>query len=112
MSVAGIVRAQSAGDADRGRMLYEQRCMACHSPESNRVGPMHKGVVGRRAGSVPGFAYSDALGRAKFVWNETRLDAWLANPEKLVPGQRMGYSVPEASDRRDLIAYLRSLYAQ
>lgn len=97
------------GDAARGKMLYEQRCSACHSPQSNRVGPRHAGVFGRRAGSVPDYEYSEALKRSALVWNELTLDAWLSNPQALVPGQRMGYSVPEARDRADLIAYLRGL---
>lgn len=100
------------GDAVRGQALYEQRCSACHSPEADRVGPRHRGVFGRRAGSVPGFAYSPALARSKLVWGSQSLDAWLRDPEALIAGQRMNYSVPEAQDRADLIAYLRGLKAQ
>lgn len=99
--------AYAAGDPARGAELYEQRCAGCHSLDANRIGPMHRGVVGRRAGSVKEFAYSDALRKSKLTWNEANLDRWLANPEALVPGQRMGYSVAAAADRADLIAYLR-----
>lgn len=97
----------AAGDATRGEQLYEQRCGACHGLDADRVGPRHRGVFGRAAGSVAGFAYSPALMRARMTWNETTLDAWLADPERLLPGQRMGYSVPEPGDRADIIAYLR-----
>lgn len=96
-----------AGDGAHGQLLYAQRCSACHSLDTNRVGPMHRGVFGRRAGSVSGYAYSPALQYATIVWNEKNLDTWLDNPEQLLPGQRMGYSVPDASDRADLIAYLQ-----
>lgn len=99
--------AQAAGDPVRGAELYDQRCAGCHSLDANRVGPMHRGVVGRRAGSVKDFAYSPALRKSKLTWTEANLDRWLANPEALVPGQRMGYAVGEAVDRADLIAYLR-----
>ena len=57
--------------------------------------------------SAPGYDYSPALGGALFTWDAALLDAWLTNPEALVPGQRMGYSVPDAADRSDLIAFLQ-----
>lgn len=97
----------AAADAARGEQLYEQRCGACHGLDADRVGPRHRGVFGRGVGSVAGYAYSPALMRARMTWNEETLDAWLADPERLLPGQRMGYSVPEAADRADIIAYLR-----
>ena len=95
------------GDAQRGRELYESRCIACHSFDANRVGPLHRGVFGRRAGSVSDYDYSPALKKAGITWSERTLDAWLADPEKTVPGQKMGYRVEVPADRVDLIAYLR-----
>jgi cytochrome c len=95
------------GDAERGKTLYESRCNACHSLEANRVGPLHRGVFGRRSGSVQDYDYSPALKKSKIDWNEKTLDVWLRDPEKAVPGQKMGFQVPEAADRADLIAYLR-----
>lgn len=99
--------AHAAGDPGRGAELYEARCTGCHSLDANRIGPLHRGVVGRKAGSVKDFAYSAALSRSKLTWSEANLDRWLANPEAVVPGQKMGYSVAEAADRADIIAYLR-----
>jgi cytochrome c len=99
--------APAAGDADAGRALYQARCTACHSLDYNGVGPAHRGVFGRAAAQAPGFAYSDALKSAFKVWNEDSLDRWLADPEKFAPGQRMGFSVPDAKDRSDLIAFLK-----
>ena len=98
--------AQSS-DAQRGRELYESRCIACHSLDANRVGPLHRGVFGRRAGGVSDYDYSPALKKAGTTWDERTLDAWLADPEKAVPGQKMGYRVENPGDRADLIAYLR-----
>ena len=98
--------ALAAGDAERGRALYEARCTGCHSLEADRVGPRHRGVLGRRAGSVQGFDYSPALRGAAFVWDAAALDRWLTDPEAAVPGQRMNIRVADARDRADLIAHL------
>lgn len=99
----------AAQDARRGEALYEARCGGCHSVDANRVGPMHRGVFGRKAGAVPDFGYSAALKRSALVWREDTLDRWLADPEKTIPGQAMGVSVADARDRKDLIAFLKSL---
>ncbi|HEY1129437.1 MAG TPA: c-type cytochrome [Roseateles sp.] len=99
-----------ASDATRGQALYQARCAACHSPDFNGVGPAHRGVFGRRAGTARGFAgYSPALKSSGLVWTEANLDRWLANPEALVPGQAMGISLPDPDERADVIAFLRSL---
>ena len=107
--LSGVSSAGAAGDATRGQELYESRCVACHSVDQSRVGPAHQGVYGRRAGRVVGYDYSAALKASKVVWSDKTLDAWLANPEALIPGQKMGYRVTEAGDRADLIAYLRKV---
>ena len=103
--------ASAAGDAEAGRVLYQTRCAACHSLDFNGVGPAHRGVFGRAAAQAPGFSYSDALKASRLVWNEDALDRWLADPEKLAPGQRMGVNVPDARERSDLIAYLKKATA-
>jgi cytochrome c len=114
-AVAGFVAALTAlaaaqpahaADVQRGRLLYERRCFACHSVDANRIGPLHQGVIGRRAGGVADYDYSPALKGARIVWDEANLERWLADPEKLIPGQRMGYRVEEAADRADIVAYL------
>lgn len=107
--VLGVPAARAETSVDRGMALYQARCTACHSPDHNRAGPAHRGVFGRHAGSVPGYDYSPALKASSLVWTRENLDRWLAGPERLVPGQKMGYSVPDAQDRSDLIAYLETL---
>lgn len=97
----------SRGDPARGAQLYETRCGGCHSVDSHRIGPLHKGVFGRRAGGAAGFDYSPALRSSRLVWNERSLDDWLADPERTIPGQGMGFRVEQPQDRADLIAYLR-----
>ncbi len=99
----------ACADATRGNALYESRCIGCHSVEENRVGPKHRGVVGRKAGSAKDYDYSPALKASKLVWDVALLQQWLTNPEALIPGQRMGYSVDEAKDRLDLAQYLATL---
>ena len=103
--------AQAAGDADHGRALYQARCTACHSLDYNGVGPAHRGVYGRAAGKAPGYAYSNALKSLRLTCNEETLDRWLADPEKVAPGQRIGVNVPDAQERADLIAHLKQAAA-
>jgi len=100
--------AYAGGDPEKGREQYQSRCIACHSIDVSLAGPAHRGVFGAKAGSVPGYDYSSALKRSKVIWSEKTLNRWLANPEQFIPGQRMGYSVSNARDREDLIAYLRT----
>jgi cytochrome c len=99
--------AASAGDAVGGEAVYS-RCLACHALAYDRTGPRHCGLFGRQAGTVPGFAYSDAMRHSKIVWDEKTLNLFLQNPLKAVPGTSMGYAgIPDAQERADLIAYLK-----
>jgi len=97
------------GDPQRGRQLFESRCIACHSLETHRVGPALRGVYGREAGTAVGFAYSPALRDATHRWSADTLDRWLAGPEAFLPGQRMSFTVSGKTDRADLIAWLATL---
>ena len=101
--------AAAEGDAAHGEELYNSRCIACHSPDATRVGPRHRGVFGRKAGSLPDFKCSTAVKNSGVVWDERTLDQWLTNPQALIPGQRMNFRVADPNDRADLIAYLRTL---
>jgi cytochrome c len=106
-----LTTAQGAGregDAERGKALYDSRCTACHSLDHSRIGPAHRGVFGRHVAQAAGFDYSRALRRSHVVWNAKSLERWLTNPELFIPGQKMGYSVPDAQDRADIIAFLAS----
>src|SRR5262245_22243155 len=80
--------ARAEGDAARGADLYDSRCTGCHSLDANRVGPMHRGVYGRKAGSVAAFNYSPAVKNSSVVWADDTLNKWLTNPQDLIPGQR------------------------
>jgi cytochrome c len=101
-----VVRAAASGDVKAGEAIYS-RCAACHSLAYDRTGPRHCGLLGRRAGSVPGFDYSAAMKRSGIVWNQKSLDRFLANPLVAVPGTSMGYAgVADRKERADLIAFL------
>jgi len=95
-------------DPAHGKALY-QACQACHSIDDNDLGPKHRGVVGRRAGSVADYNYSSALKNSGLTWDPTTLDRWLSNPSALVPGTKMYFTIPDAQARADIIAYLAEL---
>jgi len=92
----------------QGEALYDRHCTACHSLDRNRVGPKHRGVYGRSAGTVSDFRYSKALRALDIVWNEDTLDAWLKNPPAFAPGTSMGFRLNDPEKRRAIIAYLKS----
>lgn len=90
-----------------GEQIYV-RCAACHALAYDRVGPRHCGLLGRRAGSVPGFTYSEAMKKSGLTWNEKTLDRFLAQPMKVVPGTSMTYDgIASPKERAELIAYLK-----
>ena len=97
-----------AGDPGRGKALY-QACEACHSIDENDLGPRHRGVVGRRAGSVADYTYSMALKNSGLTWDASTLDRWLTNPSALVPGTKMFFQISDSQSRADVIAYLEEL---
>ena len=106
LAVAHSAPSFAAGDAAHGATVYRQ-CMICHSLDKNGIGPSHRNVFGRTAGSVANYSYSAALKASNIVWSETTLDQWLANPQALVPGTKMMFSVDNAQDRADVIAFLK-----
>jgi cytochrome c len=95
-------------DAERGKTLY-QGCLGCHSIDENDLGPRHRGVFGRHAGSIEDYAYSTALKNSGLIWDEATLNRWLTNPSDLVPGTKMFFKVDDAQSRADIIAYLKHL---
>jgi cytochrome c len=92
-----------------GKELFATRCSGCHATDSNQEGPRLRGVLGRKAGTVAGYPYSDALRKSGIVWTESLLNKWLENPEALVRDNDMEFRVSNATERAALVAYLRSL---
>ena len=103
--------AAESPQAKRGRLLYLQ-CRACHEMRPTGaalVGPHLGGLLGRKVAGVEGFGYSSALRAQDFVWDRARLDAWLAAPGKMVPGNTMAFAgIAAEADRAALIAYLET----
>ena len=98
-----------------GRAAF-QRCANCHQVgpgARSNFGPQLNGIIGRRAGSAPDFAYSQAMKKAGFVWDEKRLAAFLRDPDAVVPGNRMRFwGLRSERQIADLLAYLRAGGAQ
>jgi cytochrome c len=95
-----------------GTTLFKQQCATCHTTNLSdpvRQGPSLFKVVGRPAGKADGFRYSAGFTEANFVWDDARLDSYLANPQATIPGAIMAYRQPKAETRAAIIAYLKEL---
>ncbi|MBO9652627.1 MAG: c-type cytochrome [Variovorax sp.] len=86
-------------------------CAACHAAQgAASIGPPLAGVVGRKAGSSPGFGYSRAMKNAQLTWDDKTLAAFLSDPQLTVPGNRMPFGgVPDAGEVAELVRYLKTL---
>ena len=114
MTLLFIIAARADGDAARGEAKF-QDCAACHKLLAgiNEVGPSLNGIFGRSAGELASFRYSPAIKRSGITWTPETLEAYLADPQKIVPGNRMPYAgLTDAEARADLIAYLKSALKQ
>ena len=110
VSMSLPLTALQAQDANAGKRVFAQ-CSSCHSTDgTNGMGPSLEGVVGRKAGTLAGFRYSRAMKNAGFAWTTRLLDDYIADPQKVLPGNLMPFSgVADARQRADLIAYLITL---
>ncbi len=104
--VLGLAPRANAADPVKGEALFQERCTLCHQLDVPGQGPPLKGVVGRKAGTVPDFPYTDAMKTSGVTWTPEKLDQYLAGPRDVVPGTAMIQSVPDPDERADLIAYL------
>jgi cytochrome c len=103
----------SAQDVENGADVFK-RCRACHDvgdTAKNKVGPILNGIIGRKAGTIEGFKYSDAnlkAGSDGWVWTEEKMMEYLLNPRAAMPGNKMAFAgLKDEQDRKDLIAYLK-----
>ena len=108
LSAASLAMPQ-AGDGVKGKEVFQRRCGGCHSLDRSMEGPRLRGVYGRRSGSARDFQYSESLKKAKITWNDEALDKWLTDTEALVPDNDMSFRVQSLEERRDIIAYLKTL---
>lgn len=123
LAFVGVALAFAQADEAAGRIVFNQKCATCHTmaadPTPGPKGPSLMGVIGRAAGSIAGWEFSPALrasglefhprGRQYLVWTEENLDKWLTDPKAFVPGSRMDLTMPDRSERADVIAYMRSV---
>ena len=103
-----VAHAQGLGDVQRGAQVFAQ-CKVCHSLEAgkNVLGPSLHGLIGRKAGSVPGYAYSPAMKNANVTWNDDTLSKYLSDPKAFIPGDKMPFAgIKDPSKLGDLLAYL------
>ena len=96
-----------------GAALFKQQCATCHTTnlsDPTRQGPSLFGIIGRRAGASEGFHYSADFAKADFVWDEARLDAWMTNPQAMIPSAVMAYRQSKPEIRAAVIGYLKELH--
>lgn len=110
LTVAG--HAAAAGDAKKGADVFAGECGDCHSPKEGKAkkGPPLFGVIGRKAGTVADFNYSEAMKQSGITWSPDKIDLYITRPKKMVPGGKMKYDgLDDANARADVIAYIQSL---
>ncbi len=107
--------ALAAGDPAAGEALFKQKCAVCHKigeGAKNFVGPELNGIVGRKAGSVAGYSYSDGVKNAGFEWDAAKLNTWLTDPKAMIAGTKMIFpGLPKEPDRDNVIAYISQFKA-
>ena len=114
-SSVGQKRSSNDGDAvAAGQQVFNNACRTCHTIRQgdNRLGPHLYKIIGRKAGSLPDYGYSSAMKNADFIWDEAKLDRFIANPDEIVPGNNMkpygGLAL--ADHRAKVIAFLLSAF--
>jgi cytochrome c len=110
LSVLSAASASASGDVAKGEKVFA-KCKICHDAAStqNKIGPGLKGVFGRKAGTLAGYTYSNAMKSSGIVWNEDKLKAFVANPKTLVPATKMAFvGLKKHDEIEDLIAYLKT----
>ena len=116
MLVATVAKAQMPLPEARppdGPTLFKQQCATCHTNNTTdpvRQGPSLFGIAGRKAGSASGFHYSPGFAKTDFSWDDAKLDAWMSNPQQMIPGTNMAYRQAKPEVRAAIIAYLKELH--
>jgi cytochrome c len=113
LSALALAATMVAARAADPQMAFNNSCRTCHSMKEgdNRLGPSLAGVVGRKAGSLSGFAYSPSMQKSGITWDEATLDKFIANPDQVVNGNKMKPfgGISDAGQRGEIVAYLKSI---
>ena len=116
LAAAGVLivtagaNAWADGDVAKGKRVFN-KCKTCHelTTAKNKIGPTLQGVIGRKAGTVAGFKYSSAMQGSGIVWDETKIQEYISDPKKMVPGNKMVLApIKSAEQRADVVAYIKS----
>jgi cytochrome c len=107
-SLAALVLSPARGaDAEHGKVLFKT-CAACHNDSPNALGPNLQGVFGRKSASLDDFRYSNPMMRANLLWDEANLRAYISDPQRKVPGNRMPFGgMSESKDLDDIVDFLK-----
>jgi cytochrome c len=111
LALAALMAAPPARAQDAGEAVFKRNCAICHTtePGKNKIGPSLAGVVGRKAGSIPDYSYSQANKSSGVTWDEATLDTYLTAPTKFVPGTKMVFpGLKNPDDRTAVIAWLKT----
>jgi cytochrome c len=99
--------------AESGQDVFNDDCSICHSPDAgtNKLGPSLFGIVGRKAGTEPGYTYTPAMKNAGWTWDAAQLDKYITDPQAVVPGTKMLFpGIKDPNDRKAVIQYLSTLH--
>ncbi len=110
--LAAATTVPGAADAQDGQSLFRRQCAACHATEAgqNKIGPSLAGVAGKKAASVAGFEYSDAMKSSNLTWTDDNLEKYLADPKETVPGGKMVFAgLKKPDDAKAVVDYLKTL---
>jgi cytochrome c len=111
--LASLAPVAAAEEESEGKVAFNNACRTCHSFKAgdNRLGPSLHGIVGRKAGSMEGFAFSSAMKSSGITWDPSNLDQFIENPEKVVHGNGMKPfgGIADAGERKKIVDYLGTL---
>jgi cytochrome c len=113
LSALAMLATIVAARADDPQMTFNNACRTCHSMKEgdNRLGPSLSGVVGRKAGTLAGYAFSPSMQNSGITWDEATLDKFIENPDQVVNGNKMKpfTGIADAGQRGEIVAYLKSI---
>ncbi len=113
LSALSLLATHAWAAPEDGQVAFNNACRTCHSfkPDDNRLGPTLHGIVGRKAGSIEGFAFSPSMKSSGVTWDEATLDKFISDPNQVVSGNKMQPfgGIADAGERKKIVDYLKTL---